>query len=115
MKTVGKIALGIILASVLLIGGCVALLGGAANEVSKELDKDQAEHAITQEEFDALEKGQSLDAVIEKLGEPDDTQTTEAGRFKNTLIYYNVEGGEFGDMFQISFNGKEKLDGKSRY
>lgn len=43
MKTVMKIALGIVLACVLLIGGCMALLGGVANEVDKEL-KEEAEN-----------------------------------------------------------------------
>jgi len=33
MRTVMKVALGILLAFVVLIGGCVALIGGAANEV----------------------------------------------------------------------------------
>lgn len=115
MKTVMKIVLGIVIASVLLIGGCMALLGGAINEVDKEIDKQQAEHSITQEEFKSLKHGESLDAVIDRLGEPEDRQTMEnEGLGKSVLIYYNVEGGELGDMYQITFtNGK--LDGKNSY
>lgn len=42
MKTIMKIALGVVLAMVLMIGGCMALLGGAANEIDKEIQKEEA-------------------------------------------------------------------------
>lgn len=42
MKTVMKIALGVVLAFVLLIGGCMALIGGAANEIDKSIKEDTA-------------------------------------------------------------------------
>jgi hypothetical protein len=38
-----KIALGVVLAFVLMVGGCAALIGFAANEGSKELDRQRAE------------------------------------------------------------------------
>lgn len=43
MKTVLKVVLGIIIASVLLVGGCVALIGGAASEIDKSIKEDTAQ------------------------------------------------------------------------
>lgn len=43
MKTIAKIAIGIVLGCVLLIGGCAVLVGGVANEVDKEMKKDAKE------------------------------------------------------------------------
>jgi len=34
-----KVILGVVIGGVLLIGGCMAIVGGAANEVAKEMDK----------------------------------------------------------------------------
>ena len=45
MKTTLKIAAGIILAFVLLGVGCVALIGGAADEASDDLEEQQVEEA----------------------------------------------------------------------
>jgi hypothetical protein len=42
MKLMLKIAGGVILASVVLTAGCAALVGTAANEASKEINKEQA-------------------------------------------------------------------------
>lgn len=39
MKTTLKIGLGIALGGVLLIGGCIALIGSAANDASKSLNE----------------------------------------------------------------------------
>ena len=43
MKTVGKIVLGIVIAAVLLIGGCAALIGGVASSVDEEMKKEAKE------------------------------------------------------------------------
>ena len=40
-RTVLKVVLGILIASFLLIGGCVALIGGAANEADKSIKRDE--------------------------------------------------------------------------
>lgn len=40
MKTVGKIVLAGVILLVLVVGGCIAVLGGVANEVDKEIKKD---------------------------------------------------------------------------
>ncbi|CAB4940394.1 unannotated protein [freshwater metagenome] len=43
MKTIVKIGLGIVLGFVLLIGGCAALIGGAASEVDKQMKEEAKE------------------------------------------------------------------------
>ncbi len=45
-----KVLLGALLAGLILIIGCVALIGGAANEVSNEIDEEQNRNAITNEQ-----------------------------------------------------------------
>lgn len=111
MKTIIKIVLGIVIATVLLVGGCAALVGGALNSATK----DGAEHAISQAEFKALKQGDSLSDVLDRLGEPKDRQTMQnQGIGKTVYLYYNVEGGDLGDQYQITFtNGV--LDGKNAY
>lgn len=61
MKTILKIAVGIILAVGLLAVGCVALIGGAANEIDKEIKEEEANDkpkpvaagaAFTHDDFD---------------------------------------------------------------
>ena len=68
MSTVLKIVLGILIAAVLLIGGCVALIGVGLEGVDEEFDKQQAESAISNGAARAIENGTSKSDVIEELG-----------------------------------------------
>lgn len=105
MKTILKIVVAGIILMVLFIGGCTALVGGVASEVGKEMDKEQAKHAITKQEFKSLEMGLTLSEVKEKFGNPDPemTQKYKADGMKDTTVYYNVEGGDIMDQYQLSF------------
>ena len=76
MGTVLKITLGILLAGMLLIGGCIAIIGIGASEVGKELDK-QAEEGVTAEQWARVERGMSRDEVEALLGEPTSVSETE--------------------------------------
>jgi hypothetical protein len=118
MKTVFKITFGIVLAGLLLMGGCAALIGGAANEVVKESDKS----AITQAQFDSIEKGATKDEVTEALKPAvfSNEQTTEVDSgetgmdLDSTCIYYNKESFADG-MYQFCFDGSDKMTTKASY
>ncbi|GAA5118354.1 hypothetical protein GCM10023339_30780 [Alloalcanivorax gelatiniphagus] len=85
MKTVGKIVLGIVIAGVLLIGGCAVLIGGVANEVDKEMKKD-AQESTTGKQSGSGEGGKNAaknvvgNWTIENMGQVKFTE--EYGSFK---------------------------------
>lgn len=123
MKTVMKVAAGILLAAVLLIGGCAALIGGAATEVQKESD----EAAITAEQYQSVGSDDTLDSVIAEFGEPSDRQDMEGsvpeggedlgiteGDVGNTCIYYN-KPGEIISPYQFCFDGDGNYQSKASY
>lgn len=120
MKTVLKVALGVILALVVLIVGCTAILAGGADQVADEIDKQQRANSITLEQYRAVKTGISQAGLEKRLGEPSDAQEFESevpeldAKSKGSCIYYNRRGGEIGDLFQFCFeNGK--LSSKSSY
>jgi hypothetical protein len=58
MKKFGIIVAGIVVGGLVLLGGCFALLGGAANEVAKDLEKDTTTGQVAAEEIqDATGEG----------------------------------------------------------
>lgn len=119
MSTGKKIALGCGIPAVLgliLVGGCTALVGKAADDVSKELDKN----------FDSAQVGPSASAAGGKAGDgqPDitkDVQITkcsiETGDFGNKELKVTVETTNGGDKKysyfaegEILLNGVKKAD-----
>jgi hypothetical protein len=92
--------------AVLGIGGCVAcaaLVGEGAEdlgrELERELQRDFDRHAISQAEFDSVERGTRQETVRRRLG-----PTAETTTFGNeTCLHYNRKGGELGDQFQLCF------------
>lgn len=120
-RTALKVFLGICLLGLVGIVGCAALIGGAANEVSKQLDAEQKAHAITRAQYDSLKIGMSESAVTAKLGkDPENKQEFESKSFvgdepsNSSCIYYNKSGGSFGDVYQLCFT-EGKLDAKNSY
>lgn len=120
-----KIVLGVLAGLVLLgtvtVVGCAALIGSAANEAVKSLDAEQQAHAITKDQYDAVKIGWSESKVISELGkEPENKQEFENESFvgdepsNSSCIYYNKDGGDFGDVFQFCFDEK-KLTSKNAY
>jgi hypothetical protein len=118
LRTVLKVALGILLAFVLLIGGCMLLIGGAANEAGKSIERDQNENAITNSQARSIKTGMTKSEVIDQLGPPKDTQESETeGLGKDQCLYWNVKGGEALDSWQFCFRGggsSAKLESKNR-
>jgi hypothetical protein len=104
VKTVLKITLGILLAAVLLIGGCAALIGGAANEV-QEIDKS----AITPAQYRSISTGMTRDAVERTQGAPADESefSSEIEGFDqpagSSCIYYHRKG-ELLSLYQFCFD-----------
>lgn len=119
MKTVLKVMLGILLAGVVLIVGCAALIGGAANEVQEESDKT----AITTEQYRSAKVGTARrDQIQADFGEPQTSDEIQAegvegipeSDFEQSCIYYNRKG-EIASLFQFCFDGDGKLRSKASY
>ncbi len=88
MKTILKIAAGIILATVLLGVGCAALIGGAANEASEDLEEERVAEAA--------------DVPDEVTCEPDDVGWASAsGRVTNS------SSGQSSYFITVTFAGAD--------
>jgi outer membrane protein assembly factor BamE (lipoprotein component of BamABCDE complex) len=73
LRTVVKIFLGVMLAGVVLIVGCFALVGYGLDEGVKEVERDENRNAISNREARRVKLGTAKEDVIAKLGEPRDT------------------------------------------
>jgi hypothetical protein len=108
-----KILLGLAVLMVVVVGGCTALVGAGINEAVEQLDEEQAASAISQETFDAIQIGATradVDAAVAPAVPQDSQEFTqegvlEAADINHSCVYYNREGGEFGDIFQFCFEG----------
>ncbi|MBK5231593.1 MAG: DUF2510 domain-containing protein [Thermoleophilia bacterium] len=113
-----KVALGI-MAGIFLLGivgfvGCAVLIGAGVNEAVNDLNDEQAKHAITKAQYNAIQIGMTEQQVRQSTGKaPEDRQAFESEGYlneepdKSTCIYYNQADGEFLDTFQLCFdNGK---------
>ena len=70
MKTVLKIALGIILAFTVLIVGCVAIIGAGVDEAVDEVQKESDKTSITQAEYQSVKvgpEGNTRDRIVSRL------------------------------------------------
>jgi outer membrane protein assembly factor BamE (lipoprotein component of BamABCDE complex) len=119
MKMVIKITLGILLACVVLVGGCTALIAGAADD--PEVKKSVAQLEKAGEDLDDMtgendhnyrakmrqvELGMSKSDVRGLLGKPRDVQVMRSDYGRSDTWYYG--------SWQLSFeNGV--LDGKNRW
>jgi hypothetical protein len=99
-----KVLLGIALAAAVGIAGCAVLIATGVDEVKTELRA----HAITRQQFQSVEEGQSRAAVVEQLGvDPigDDSLDDDVppGQRSRSCIYYSREGTTL-DFFEFCFN-----------
>lgn len=112
-SSVLKIAGGLVLGVVVLIVGCSALLGSAADQVEEE----QQEHAISGADYDSVQNGAAQADVEAALGPPESDQDFQyQGIPGSTCIYYNEEGAPLleGNYFQFCFDGG-RLTSKAAY
>ena len=119
MKTALKVALGIIIGLVVVVGGCTALLGAGINEA----DKEQKKKGITASQFRAIKHRTSRSEVQRKLGRPEDSQRFEDAGVRgvtrgsrSSCIYYPEKGKGIGEgrSFQFCFTNGQ-LDSKNAY
>lgn len=117
MKTVVKVALGIILACVILIGGCVALIGSAATDVQEDSDKT----AITREQYRQVQTGDTKSEVEDLLGEPSDASEFSSDiegldqPVGSSCLYYGRKG-EVIAGYQFCFDvNTDKLESQSSF
>ncbi len=103
------------------LGACAVLVGTAADRVITELNREQARHAITTAQFDAVELGSSRAQVIGSLGRPPENIQEflrrgflDESAVDSSCIYYNRVGGSFGDRFQFCFEN-DQLISKNSY
>ena len=119
MKTVIKITLGILLAGVVMVGGCAALFSAVASdpEVKKsvaQLDRASKDVDDMTGENDRhyasrmrqVQLGDSRAEVIRLLGKPRDRQVMRTEFGKSEFVYYG--------SWQISLSDGV-VDGKSRF
>ncbi|MGY1641804.1 hypothetical protein ACI782_11815 [Geodermatophilus sp. SYSU D00703] len=117
-----KILLGIAVLMIAIIGGCMALVGGAVNEAVETLNEEQAKSAISQETFDGIQIGATradVDAAVAPAVPQDAQEFTQEGvldqeQINTSCIYFNRDGGTFGDVFQFCFDG-DRLTSKNSY
>ena len=117
MKTVVKIALGIVLGCTVLIVGCAALIGSAADDVQEESDRT----AITQQQYREIRRGATRSEVEAALGEPasaDEWSTEIDGLDEpvgSTCVYYGRKG-ELLPSYQFCFDvNTGELESKSSF
>ena len=120
-RTALKVFVGLCVFGLVIVIGCAALIGGAANEVAKQLDDQQQAHAITRQQFGSLSLGMTEQQVIAAVGKrPEDRQEFQSKSFvtdepsNSSCIYYNRSEGTFGDVFQLCFDGG-RLTSKNSY
>jgi hypothetical protein len=108
--------------------GCVALVGTAADRAVdvadrtlRTLSEEQARHAITRSQFDAVELGTSRADVVDQLGrQPADSQDSlqpglDGGEAISTgCIYYYRTGATFGGQYQFCFTD-DRLESKNSF
>jgi hypothetical protein len=111
MKTVLKVALGVILGLTVLIVGCSALFSSAVDEV----EKDSQKNAKTVQEIRKAHLGDTRADIESRLGKPASTQesTSTSDRpddgIGDSYIYYPVKGGEILDTWQLVFDGDKLI------
>jgi hypothetical protein len=68
-------------------------------ELERELEREFERRAISEAEFDSIERGTRQETVERRLG-----PTAERTQFGDeTCLYYNREGGNIGDQFELCF------------
>jgi hypothetical protein len=110
-----KVVLGVVLGGLILIGGCIALVGAGLS--SEETD------GITRSQFDSIEQGTEQSEIEDKHGEPEDAQEFESEipelqdqPSRSSCIYYPEKGKPIleGQSFQLCFDDG-KLTSKNAY
>jgi outer membrane protein assembly factor BamE (lipoprotein component of BamABCDE complex) len=118
MSIVGKVLRGtgktikwalLACAALIVVVIVVAIVGlGHASDKS-----DKSSKQVKPAQFHALKIGARASHVHALFGKPESTDSTEVGGFKQTCWYYGVLSQK--GSYQFCFNGKNRLEAKSRY
>ena len=126
MKTVLKIALGVILGLTVLIVGCAVIVGVGVDEAVDEVQKDSDKNSITRAEYASVKtgtNGNTRKRLESRFGEPQSQQDVETGDIEGVpdsasgleCIYYNREG-ELASLYQFCFDtGTGRVQSKSSF
>jgi hypothetical protein len=118
MKSIVKIALGIILAFILIIGGCTAMIGGAMDDPSTPQDKaaEIIDEANSEEPAASEEPSEEpAEEPAEKPTEKPEPQmtTAQANAVRTAESYLSMSGfSEKSLTEQLAFEGYSKADAK---
>jgi hypothetical protein len=102
MSTGALIALivGGVLAMVVFLGGCAALIVVGVNEAEDEID----ETSITRQQFGSIQLGSTRAAVEDELGRPWDREQYDRPAGPLSCLYYNdVKASVFDDRSEYEF------------
>lgn len=99
--------------------GCVAVVATVGKKAVDALNAEQARHAITPAQFNAVKLESTRVEVVSQLGKPpQDAQLFVQRGFvddiNSSCIYYNRSGGSFGDRYQFCFENNA-LRSKNAY
>lgn len=109
--TLRNVLLVMLLLGVLFIGGCLALLGGAANEVSKSIDKSIAEEAANDKpkEVTAGKAFTHDDYAIDAGWKVEKAEFGGGVTITNARVTNNATEGRSAFLTFTFYNGKENL------
>lgn len=109
--TLRNVLLVVLLLGVLFVGGCLALIGGAANEVSKSIDKSIAEEAANDKPKDVTE-GKAFthdDYAVDAGWKVEKAEFGGGVTITNARVTNNAEEGRSAWLTFTFYNGKENL------
>jgi hypothetical protein len=105
MKTIVKIALGMVLGATILIVGCAALLGAGANKAIHDIRKSNDAHGITTAQYHSIKLGEKHSEVEAALVvSPVSRDDTQIANYNSSCSYYTQRGHVLGDFFQFCFH-----------
>ncbi len=120
MKTMMKVALGVILGLVVVIVGCSALIGAGVDEAQTDSDRT----AITPSQYRSVDRRDTREEVVEEFGEPQSEDEVDQdlpkelrsavkkGEEDLACVYYGRRG-ELASLYQFCFDGNGKYESKS--
>lgn len=122
MALVLKITLGILLAAVILVIGCGALIAGTANEITSGFEKSgvadygENDRPMSTAVYKSIEIGDHIGSVMERFGEPQ--AIIRGGKIStgtDDIYSWKVEGGALLDSYEFDVNPKTgKITAKMR-
>jgi hypothetical protein len=113
MALVLKITLGILLAAVILVMGCGALIAGTADEISSEIEKSgvadygENDRPMSAAAYKSIKIGDHIESVMERFGEPQAiVRGAKISTGTDDVYAWKIEGGALLDTYEFDVNPK---------